>query len=78
MTVQRNISVKLKGELHLELYFECAGCGEMICSTGIANDYHYPQWYVGNPISFTEEGLVCYSCLKGADIENIKRIFQKV
>jgi hypothetical protein len=38
----------------------------MICSTGIANNYHYPLWYVDSPIGYTEEGLICDGCQKGA------------
>ena len=69
MTVQQDIGVKMKDDLHLQLFFACARCGKMICSTGIANNYHYPLWYVDSPIGYTEEGLVCDRCQKVADKE---------
>jgi hypothetical protein len=71
MTVQNDIGVKMRDKLHLQLFFYCCKCGESICSTGIANDYHFPQWYVDSPIGFTDEGLVCYSCQKGAGNKGI-------
>jgi hypothetical protein len=45
MTVQQDIGVKMSDKLHLQFFFTCVRCGEMICSTGIANNYHYPLWF---------------------------------
>jgi hypothetical protein len=71
MNVQSDIGVKMSGKIHLQLFFQCSRCGESICLTGVANDYHYPQWYVGEPLSCTEEGLVCYECWKEDDGQGI-------
>jgi len=71
MTIQNHIGVKMRDKLHLQLFFVCCRCGESICSTGVANDYNYPQWYVGKPIGFTDDGFVCYNCRKGADRQGI-------
>jgi hypothetical protein len=62
MTVQNEIGVKMTDRVHLQLFFHCCRCGESICSTGIANDYHYPLWFFENPIIPADEGYVCSEC----------------
>jgi hypothetical protein len=64
MTVQQDIGVKMRDRIHLELFFLCCRCGESICSTGIANDYHYPLWFIKNPVIPTDEGYLCNACAK--------------
>ena len=71
MKLENDIGVKMRDKLHLQLFFTCVRCCEAICSTGIANNYHYPLWYVDRPISYTEDGLVCDRCRKGGDKEKI-------
>ena len=66
MTVQNDIGVKMTDRVHLELFFQCCRCGESICSTGIANDYHYPGWFFENPIIVADEGYVCSECANAA------------
>ena len=66
MKVQIDIGIKMRDRIHLQLFFACARCGEMICSTGIANNYHYPLWFIQNPIIPTDEGYMCNACANGS------------
>jgi hypothetical protein len=65
MKVQNDIGVRVMDRLHLQLFFQCCRCGESICSTGIANDYHFPRWFFENPIVPADEGYVCSECANG-------------
>jgi hypothetical protein len=69
MKVQSDIGIKMRDRIHLELFFLCCRCGESICSTGIANDYHYPLWFIKDPIFSAEDGYVCSECAKKNDID---------
>ena len=66
MTVPKNIDVTMQDELHLLIFFACARCGEMICSTGIANNYRYPMWFIEKPLVPVDEGYVCSRCANGS------------
>jgi len=62
MTAQLDINVKMMGKVHLQLFFECCRCGESVCATGIANDYHYPLWFLEKPIVPADKGYLCSEC----------------
>jgi hypothetical protein len=66
MKAQNDIGVKMSDKLHLQFFFTCVRCGEMICSTGIANNYHYPLWFIKNPIIPADEGYLCNACANGS------------
>jgi hypothetical protein len=68
MKLQNYIGVKMRDKLHLQLFFECSRCGESICSEGTASDYHFPCWFIKNPIIPAGKGYLCSECAKASDI----------
>ena len=65
MTVQQDIDVRMRDGLHLLLFFQCCRCGQSVCATGTANNYHYPVWFIKNPIIPANEGFLCNACANG-------------
>ena len=72
MAVKQNIDVTMQDELHLLIFFGCVRCGETICSTGIANNYRYPMWFIEEPLVPVDEGYVCDACDKNYNHKGTK------